>query len=74
MMDGISVTYQDSQEEIKEESVTAITFGRANAMEKPMTTGELFEKIKNILQEKNKLPDILDYSHATNAPCSYKDL
>ena len=31
-------------------------------MDKPMTTKELFEKIRDILKEKGKLPDILDYS------------
>ena len=30
-------------------------------LKKPMTTEELFDKIKGILQEKDKLPDILDY-------------
>ncbi len=30
-------------------------------MERPMTTGELFEKICSLLKEKGKLPDILDY-------------
>jgi hypothetical protein len=30
-------------------------------LKKPMTTEELFDKIKGILKEKNKLPEILDY-------------
>ena len=33
-------------------------------MKKPMTTEELFHKILNILKDKGKLPDILDYSLA----------
>ena len=37
-------------------------------MTRPMTTEELFEKINGILKEKGKLPDILDYSHATSNP------
>ncbi len=37
-------------------------------MRKPMTTEELFIKIKAILEGKNKLPDILDYEIATNHP------
>ena len=37
-------------------------------MKKPMTTGELFEKIKGILKEKGKLPDILDYALASDNP------
>lgn len=37
-------------------------------MTRPMTTEELFEKINSILKEKGKLPDILDYSHATSNP------
>ena len=34
-------------------------------MKRPMTTGELFNKIQGILKEKDKLPDILDYGLAT---------
>ncbi|EOS81633.1 hypothetical protein C817_00362 [Dorea sp. 5-2] len=34
-------------------------------MKKPMMTEELFYKIKDILKEKGKLPDILDYGIAT---------
>lgn len=30
-------------------------------LKKPMTAKELFDKIKGILKEKNKLPEILDY-------------
>ena len=30
-------------------------------LKKPMTTEELFNKIREILKEKGKLPDILDY-------------
>ena len=37
-------------------------------MTRPMTTEELFEKINNILKEKGKIPDILDYSHPTSNP------
>ena len=33
-------------------------------MKKQMTTEELFHKILNILKDKGKLPDILDYSLA----------
>ncbi len=35
-------------------------------MTRPMTTEELFEKINSILIEKSKIPDILDYGHATS--------
>ena len=35
---------------------------------KPMTTAELFNKICNILKEKNKMPDILDYGLAVHTP------
>lgn len=35
-------------------------------MNKPMTTEGLFHRIENILKEKGKMPDILDYSLATN--------
>lgn len=34
-------------------------------MNKPMTTEELFNKICNILKEKGRLPDILEYESAT---------
>lgn len=37
-------------------------------MDRPMTTAELFEKIKSILQEKGKLPDILNYGLADSSP------
>ena len=37
-------------------------------MKKPMTTEELFNRIKGILKEKNLLPDILDYGLPTNNP------
>lgn len=37
-------------------------------MKRPMTTKELFEKIRDILKEKDKLPDILDYGLATDKP------
>ena len=37
-------------------------------MTRPMTTEELFEKINGILKEKRRLPDILDYGHATSNP------
>jgi hypothetical protein len=39
---------------------------------KPMTTAELFNKIGNILKEKGKLPDILDYQLATSHPVPIK--
>ena len=35
---------------------------------RPMTTGELFDKVSNILKEKGKLPDILDYGLAADNP------
>ena len=41
-------------------------------MTRPMTTEELFEKINGILKEKGKLPDILDYGHATSNPVPIK--
>ena len=41
-------------------------------MEKPMTTCELFQKIRDILEEKGSLPDILDYELATNEPVPIK--
>lgn len=37
-------------------------------MDRPMTTGELFEKINSILKEKGRLPDILDYGLAESRP------
>ena len=37
-------------------------------MKKPMTTEELFDQIQDILKEKNKLPDILNYGLATSSP------
>lgn len=37
-------------------------------MKKPMTTEELFYKIKDILKDKGKLPEILDYGLATYHP------
>ncbi len=37
-------------------------------MERPMTTRELFNKIRDILKEKGMLPDILDYGLATDRP------
>lgn len=37
-------------------------------MNKPMTTEELFNKICNILKEKGRLPDILEYNLATKNP------
>ena len=39
-------------------------------MKKPMTTEELFNRIRGILKEKDKLPHILDYGLATHAPVS----
>ena len=41
-------------------------------MERPMTTEELFNRIKIILKEKNKLPDILDYGLPTGNVLSIK--
>lgn len=37
-------------------------------MTRPMTTGELFSKIQDILKEKGRLPDILDYGLPTGTP------
>lgn len=37
-----------------------------------MTTAELFQKICNILEEKNMMPGILDYSLPTNSPVQIK--
>lgn len=37
-------------------------------LKKPMTTEELFNKIRDILKEKGKLPDILDYGLAAHNP------
>ena len=37
-------------------------------MTRPMSTEEFFEKINSILIEKSKIPDILDYGHATSNP------
>ena len=56
MTDKTLGAYQDSQED----------FRRANIRKKPMTTGELFEKICEILKEKGLMPDILDYGLATD--------
>ena len=41
-------------------------------LKKPMTTEELFDKIKGILQEKDKLPDILDYGLGAYRPVPIK--
>lgn len=41
-------------------------------MEKPMTTCELFNKIRDILKEKEILPDILDYALADDEPVPIK--
>ena len=41
-------------------------------MKKPMSTEELFNKIKDILKEKGKLPSILDYGLATHRPVPIK--
>ena len=37
-------------------------------MDRPMTTQELFNRICDILEEKGKMPDILDYRIATSRP------
>lgn len=37
-------------------------------VEKSMTTGELFSRIQDILKEKGRLPDILDYGLPTHHP------
>ncbi len=42
-------------------------------MDRPMTTEELFNKIRDILKEKGRLPDILDYGFATNKPIPIKN-
>ena len=42
-------------------------------MKRPMTTAELFDKIQDILKEKGKLPDILDYGIATSKPVPIRD-
>ena len=42
-------------------------------LKKPMTTEELFEKIRGILKEKGRLPDILDYGLAANSPIPIKN-
>ncbi len=41
-------------------------------LKKPMTTEELFDKIKDILKEKDKLPDILDYGLGAYRPVPIK--
>ncbi len=41
-------------------------------MTKPMTTVELFNKIYDILKEKGRIPDILEYSHAAGSPAPIK--
>ncbi len=40
------------------------------AKKRPMTTEELFDTINGILEEKGKLPNILDYGIATHNPVS----
>lgn len=42
-------------------------------MNRPMTTKELFQKIRDILKEKGRLPDILDYGLATDKPISIRN-
>lgn len=42
-------------------------------MDRPMTTEELFNKIRDILKEKGRLPDILDYGFAINKPITIKN-
>ena len=37
-------------------------------MNKPITTKDLFDKICNILKEKGRLPDILEYKSPTSNP------
>ncbi len=37
-------------------------------LKKPMTTEELFERIRDILKEKGRLPDILDYALGSYCP------
>ena len=41
-------------------------------MNKPMTTVELFNKIYDILKEKGRIPDILEYGHAAGSPAPIK--
>ena len=45
---------------------------RISMLKKPMTTKELFDKIKGILKEKGKLPDILDYGLGAYRPVPIK--
>ena len=70
MLPGIISGY-DLIKKIREKSPTKpVIFTSARdqdidkIMKKPMTTEELFRKILNILKDKGKLPDILDYSLA----------
>jgi len=37
-------------------------------MDRPMTTEELFNRIQDMLKEKGRIPDILDYGLATRRP------
>ena len=54
--------------------VLLISFsGGLKVMKRPMTTVELFNKICDILKEKNKLPDILDYRLATHSAIPIKN-
>lgn len=46
--------------------------GGNETMKRPMTTEELFNKIKDILKEKGKLPSILDNGLATHKPVPIK--
>lgn len=79
MSNESSTACQDSQDGMQAEKsiiITSgergcspdITFRRVNAMDRPMTTEELFDKIYSILKEKGKLPVILDYGCATSNP------
>lgn len=46
-------------------------FMSGGKMKKLMTTEEYFHKICNILEEKNLMPDILDYALAASNPVSF---
>ena len=39
-------------------------------MNRPMTKEELFNKVYDILKEKGRIPDIIEYGHAAGSPVS----
>ena len=50
--------------------------GGKPALTRPMTTEEYFNKICDILKQKNLMPDIMDYALATHDPirhCYWRD-